>query len=122
MTEENKNDYKIKNFLFFVKSRPILNNIMNNLSINNLFNIIRYNKKLQKRLNKSLNDYQNEYSKIVIEIIPEEGESIIHFSFLFSQESSYHLYINNETEEKKRNYITKYDKAKKVRLVLEYYF
>ena len=75
MVETDKN-----NFLLLVKSKHILNKIMNNLQINNQLNIIRYNNNLQKRLNKTINDYKNEYFQIEIEVIPQKDQ---YFSFFF---------------------------------------
>ena len=47
-----------KNFLKRIRSKYILEKIMNNLQNNKLLDIIRYNKNIRNKLNKNINDYK----------------------------------------------------------------
>ena len=107
-----------------IKSKYILKQIFDNLKINKSFQIIKYNKKLQNRLNININDYiycSETYTKIELEIIPKKkiyGEFINIFNK--DDESYFHIYFNDSKEEIKRNNITKEDKVKKIKIIIDY--
>ena len=69
-----------------IRSKYILQQIMNLLSHKILLEIIRYNKNIKKKLNKDINDYKNEYLKIEIELIPTDN--------WFSFSNRYNKFIN----------------------------
>ena len=117
---EKENTSNIKNFLKDIKSNYILKEIFNNLQQTKLLNIIRYNQNIQKKLNKDKNNYR-ELAKIVIELIPNlyrTRELIIN---IINEKDLpyYHLYLNDNQEEMKVNYITRKDKAKKIKLIID---
>ena len=101
-----------------IKNNYVLKKIFDNLIISKCLNIIWYNKKIQKRLNKNKDNFKNEYSKIEIELIPNQY-SLITFINTYNNISHFHIYINDNNEEIKRNYITSYDKAKKIRIIID---
>ena len=106
-----------KNVLLNIKSNYILKIIFNNLVEFKLLNIIRYNKKLQNKSDKDKNFYR-EYSKIEIGIIPILLNSYKNRGLAINipnekDKQYFHLYLNGNTEEMKRNYFTKEDNAKK---------
>ena len=118
MSESNNN--LESNFLLNnIKSKYIIVKIFENVQTNIFLNLIRYNKTFQKRLNKNIDDYKD-YSKIEIEIFPEEEKygDFINFDYY---RNYYHIYFNDdEKEEKKKNYITKYDKVQKIKIKIDY--
>ena len=116
--EEASNNSKKTISLRDVKSNFILKQIFGNLNRNKFFNIIRYNKEIQKRLDIDINDYKNEYSKIEIEIIPIENNYAFFINYI-TNKSYFHIFINDNKEELKRNYIIKNDNAKKIKVILD---
>ena len=104
-----------------VKSNYILKRIFGNVTRTKFFNVIRYNKKIQKKLEKDLEDYRKEHLKIELEIVPGGNNFAYFISYIKdTNESYYHIYINDNKEELKRNYYIKNDKAKKIKVVLEF--
>ena len=65
-------------------------------------------------MNKTLNDYKNEFLNLKIEIIPKENSfgEFIHFK------SKYKIYFNDNKEEIKRDFITKEDNVKKIKIII----
>ena len=112
-----------KNVLLNIKSNYILKIIFNNLVEGRLLNIIRYNKKLQNKSDKDKNFYR-EYSKIEIDIIPILLNSYKNRGLVINipnenDKQYFHLYLNGNTEEMKRNYFTKEDNAKKIKIIID---
>ena len=56
--------------------------------------------------------------KVELEIIPI-GNNFNIFINQFEKESYYHIYINDNKEELKRNYLVRNDKAKKIKVILD---
>ena len=91
--------------------------------------LFKYNKVLKKVLNISLKDYKL-YSLIIIELIPIKQLKRQENSFICinsnnnnlttKNQSSIHIYFNEGKEEIKRDYITKDDKVKKIKIIIEY--
>ena len=97
-----------KNVLNMIRSKYILDQIMNQLLNNKLLNIIRYNKNIKNKIDKNIKDYKNEYFKIEIELIPTEYIIYRYNKFINFQkkrESDYHIYFDDDKEEKKTNKI-----------------
>ena len=117
--EEASNNSKKTISLRDVKSNFILKQIFGNLNRNKFFNIIRYNKEIQKRLDIDINDYKNEYSKIEIEIIPIENNYAFFINYI-TDKSYYHIFINDNKEEFKRNYFFRSDNVKKIKVILDH--
>ena len=117
-------DYPNKmNVLLNIKSHYILNIIFNNLVEFKSLNIIRYNKKLQNKSDKDINIYR-EYSKIEIDIIPILDDSYKNRGLVINipnekDKQYFHLYLNGNTEEMKRNYFTREDNAKKIKIIID---
>ena len=115
------NKIQFDNKLSYIKSIYILNRIFNNLSKISKFKIIKNNKLLQNKLNINIKDYQ-EYSQklslIELEILPIDD--IYSQTQIINTDMKYcHIYLNNNKEETKNNYITKENKIKKIKIILE---
>ena len=117
---------KILNCLVNVKNKNILKKIFNNLQKKKSFEIINYNKKLQNRLDLNIDDYKylNELLyPVEIEVIPSQNKFGNFINIVNKEEKSYFhftIYLNNNTKEKiQRNFITKDDKIKKIRISIE---
>ena len=124
MVEAIKNFDK-KNFILMIRSKYILQQIVNFLSHKILLEVIRYNKNIKKKLNKEINDYKNEYLKIEIELIPSTYSfdySNRYLKFINLQkknESYYHIYFNDNKEEVKTNKIKYEDKITKINIIID---
>ena len=117
---EEKNQYNKNCFLIKIKSKYIIKKIFQNLSESKKIKTILYNKNMQSRLNiENINEYLDDYSKIEIEIIPEEKKYCKFINIPKRNDSYYHIYFNDSTKEKKKNYIDN-DKIKKIKIVIDY--
>ena len=117
---ENKINNNKNNILKNIKSKYILEGILNNLVDERLLSIIKYNKYIQNKIDKDKNYYKN-YFQIEIDIIPVKDE-YGKFINIFHKESFYHIYLNNNEKEINRNYITKNDYAEKIKIIIDYKF
>ena len=117
MAEINNNSNEIFS-LSNVKSKYTTIKIVNLLCTKNLLNIFRYNKNYQNIFKKDINDYKTFFSKVEIEIIPLENK-FGYFINVLSNEPHYHFYLNDNVEELNRNYITKFDNAKKIKVIID---
>ena len=117
--EPMKNSNKI--YFLDINSKYILIKIFSFFKKIKQLKIIKYNKKLQKRLEINKNDYRN-YSNIKIEIIPQKCKYNNTFiNILKSKERPYfHIYFNDNKKEVERNYIKKYEKIDKIKIIIEY--
>ena len=109
-----------KNFLKRIRSKYILEQILNNLQTNILLNIIRYNKNIRNKLNKDINDYKKEYSKIELEIIPCTNERGKFINITKKNEANYHIYFNDNKEEIKVNKNEINGKINKIKIIIDY--
>ena len=111
---------KISNILLNIKSNYILSTIFENINPKIYLEIIRYNKQLQNKLNKNINDYYYLFDKkeIKIELISKLKEKNI-FINPFKDENYFHIYFDDSKEEIKRNYVTKSDKIKKIKVIID---
>ena len=119
MEERNKN-------FNLIKSKFILKKIFNNIQNNNILKIIKYNKNLQNRLGFGIDDYK-EYGKIIIELefIRKRGYNLCDISNYFINSEKYdksyfHIYFDNNKKEIKRNYITLFERIKKIKIIIDY--
>ena len=105
-----------------VKSKYIIMKIFENLKQNRLLDIIHYNKNYQKLMNKKIFDYQKAFSKIVIEVIPKENVYGIFINNIYckSIKSNVEIYFNDDKKEIKRESITKNNKVKKIRIIINH--
>ena len=102
--------------LLKIKSKYILCEILSNLLQIRLLKLIKYNKNMQKKLDIN---YIKKYKMIEIEIIPDDSFG----QFINIDEKNdkyYHVYFNDNNEEKKVKKIVSTDKVKKIRIILDY--
>ena len=116
---------KSKNQLHKIRSKYILKIIFDHLPKKNYLGVIIYNKKIQKRLNVEFNDYKiySETSPIEIEIginpFKNKYEKFINIENQQDKEF-YHIYFNNNKEEIKRYNLYEEDKAKTIKIIIDY--
>ena len=108
-----------KAFLKDVKSKYILEEILNKLTIIKYLNVIRYNKYFQNLLNKTIGDYKFN-AKIEIEIIPRENHYTKFINFEEEDEPFYHIYFNNNANETKIKYLNQGDNVKTIKVIIDY--
>ena len=113
-----------------IRSKYILIHICSIIKKERLLKLIKPNKKLQSLLDISFNEYKN-FGKIIIEVFPSvtsnKDEKFINYDE--KKESSYHIYLNNDSEELqmnfikrffyKKNYISRRDNIKKIRIEID---
>ena len=79
---------------------------------------------MQKRLNINLNDYieyREKYTEIEIELIPiENGYGKIINPLNKTDEKYYHIYFDNNKEERMRTFLDEKEKVKKIKLIIDY--
>ena len=107
-----------------IKSWYILKKIFSNIYEFKYLKIIKYSKKIQKKLNIRINDFEEaslKYSSIEIEIIPIKSK---YFKFVNinneTDKKYYHIYLNNEKKEIKRNFCKEKDNVKKIIIKIDY--
>ena len=106
-------EYSLK----YIKSKYILKLITEHLTKNKLFKIINYNKLIQNQLDIGIFDYKNNYEQIEIELIPINIDDKNYF-INDEYKSYYHIYFNNDKNEKKQNYFNKNDNVTKINIIL----
>ena len=115
-SHENSFQNNSPNSLFNIRSKYILNHILDHIFHLKVMEIIRYNKNIQKKLGIGINDYYNEFTKnIKIEIIPSQK----YFGNFISDFPNIHIFFNDEIIEKKRNIIYEGEKVDKIRIDIE---
>ena len=108
-----------------IKSEYLVDIIFDILTKKKHLEIIKYNKNIQRRLNITINDYKNFselYTPIVLElkpIIKSNNNKFIHISNK-REESFYHIYFNDSTEEIKRYNLNEDDKVNKIKIIIDY--
>jgi surface protein len=114
-----KNQSCVINCLNNIKSKLILHKVFEKLRLNKKLNIIKYNKILQKRVGIEIKDYKD-YSQIEIVIIPQQKIYGRFINFLNTESKSYyHICLNDNEREIKKDSITKSDNAKKIRIIID---
>ena len=107
-----------------MRSKYILQKILEFLPKKRTLAIVKYNKKLQEKLNLNINNYKEyseKYSSIEIEIIPMKIKSYKLIYIKEEDEEYYHIYYNdNKKEEIKSTSLNKNDKVSKINIVIDY--
>ena len=111
---QDKSNNKFKNLI----SDFFLIKLFDHLHKTKVLEILRYNNHLQKRLNLSMKDYKDYYETIEIDITPQIGIYGKFINIKKGDESYYHIYFNDNTEDIKRNNINKEDKVKKIKIII----
>ena len=103
-----------------IKSKFLLKQIFDRLNPNKTLEIIKYNKNIQKKLDIGINDYKT-YKKIEIEIAPIYKDDKINYfiKIPFDKKSYYHIYFDDEINEINKNYFTKDDNIKKIKIIID---
>ena len=102
-----------------LKSKYILQILFNNLLKKKSLEIIRYNNNIKNRLNISIKDYIDCLS-IEIEIKPVNNKYGKFINIDKGDEKYYHIYLNDEKEEIKRNYINEDENIEKIKIIIGY--
>ena len=109
-------EYSLK----YIKSKYILKQITDHLTKNKLLKIINYNKLIQNKLDIGIIDYKKYYEQIEIELIPINEDNINYFINIKDEHKSYyHIYFNNDKNEKKQNYFNKNDNITKINIIID---
>ena len=104
-----------------IKSKYILQKILNNLETKRRLNLIRFNKDIKKRLDINIYDYK-EYSEIEIEIKLVNNKFGKFINIEKKDEKYYHIYFdNNKKEEKNTHYINKDEKIENIKIIIDYH-
>ena len=117
MEDEKKKGNK-GNSLENIESKYILQLIFSNLLENILLPLVKYNKNIQEKLDKGINDYKN-YKKVIIEILPINKTDKTTFINYKKGKQYYHIYFNDEKEEKHRNYFNKDENITKIKIIID---
>ena len=118
MSEEN-NNMKNNISLANIRSKYILKQILNNFKEHKLLQTTHHIKKYQSIMNKNIDNYKREYNRISIEIIPAKNKYGRFIHFHKKAQSNFHLFFNDDTNEIKKNIITKDNKVKKIKIIIE---
>ena len=115
----------INKYLYIIKSNNILKQIFKHLKKKKIFKIISYNNHIQKRLDLGINDYKYYFEKIEIEIIPKTVHHLTFYENYFinrkySYEPYYHIYFDDKKEEINMTHLTKDDKIKRIKIIIDY--
>ena len=107
--------------LLDIKSKYIIEKILNNLNKNKSLSLIKYNKKIQNKLDFDINifkEYSESFSTIKLEITTNNIGGI--FINNEGNESYYHIYFNDSKKEVKRNFLNKNEKVSKIIIIIDY--
>ena len=113
--QENPSKKSSQKGILNIKSKYILQQILNNILYLKVMKIIQYNKNIQKKLEIGINDYYNEFKTIKIEIIPSQYK---HGSII-NDIRNCHIFFNDEKIEKKRNIVYEGEKIDKIKINIE---
>ena len=107
-----------------IKSKYILQQILNNLYEGKKLQLVKYNKKLKEKLNIKESDFRK-FTQIEIEIILNEIKEDIDkrtFEFINYKDEDkhfYHIYFDNGKNEVKRNYVKYNETINEIKIVIE---
>ena len=119
-TETNK--VESKDIFKNLKSDFFIQKVFYNLLKKKSLDIIKYNKKIKERINISIKDYKEYsemYSSIEIEIKPVNNK-FAKFINMNENEKYYHIYLNDNKEEIKRNYLKENENVDKLKIIIDY--
>ena len=100
-----------------------LQKLFNNLLKKKLLEIIKYNKNIKNRINISIKDYieySEIFSSIEIEIKPVNNKYGKFINIDKENEIYYHIYLNDNKEETKRNYLNENENVEKLKIIIDY--
>ena len=106
-----------------LKSDYFLQKLFGNLLKKKSLYILKYNKIIKDRINISIKDYKEYseiYTSIEIEIKTIKNKNIKFLNIDKENEKYYHIYINNNKEETKRNYLKKNENIVKFKIIIDY--
>ena len=112
-----------KNIYNFIKSKYILQKIINNLNTKKSLKLIKYNKKIRNLLEIGLNNYREcseTQTTIELEILPKKDKYGKFININEREVSHYHIYFDECKEEKKRNNLSSDDKIQKIKIIVDY--
>ena len=101
-----------------IKSKYKLKNILNNLSKKKFLELIKYNKQFQNTLEITIEDYKK-FAQIEIELYPAENVSGKFINIKKEDEYCFHIYFNDNKEEKKINTISSFDNIQKIKIIID---
>ena len=126
MSKVNGNEMKEKNKtipecnLKNIKSVYILKAILDNLKTRKSLIIIKYNKNIQQKLNIDEKIYKD-FCETEIEITPPKNVDGKFINILKKEDKPFfHIYFDDNKKEIKRNYLTKNEKIKKIKILIDY--
>ena len=120
MEESNTGINDKKNKFDKIRSKYIVKQIFDNLSQKKVLKLLLYNKALQNRINIGISDYKYYYEKIEIEIIPIDIRLKNKFiNIPKNEENFYHIFINNNYKETKKNFFEKGEEVTKIKIVID---
>ena len=121
---ENRESKQIKSNKFeLIKNKFVFSKIFGCLTKKQQLYIAKYNNKLKGRMKINIKDYEEYvtiYSPIEIEIIPVKNEFGKLINIKNKEESYYHIYLNNNKKEIKRNILTENDNVTSIKVVIDY--
>ena len=106
-----------------IKSNYILQEIFGYLSQKKSLEIIKYNNRIKRGLNISINTYKEyceKYTSIELEIIPVANKFDEFINIDKEYKPYYHIYFDDNKEEKKRNKLNEKDKVNKINIKIDY--
>ena len=106
-----------------IKSKYILIKIFDYLHNRKFLNLIKCSKSIKDRIDININDYKKcseIYSSIEIEIKLLYNSSCRFINIINKDQKYFHIYLNNNNKEMKRDYIKKNDKVKVIKIIIDY--
>ena len=114
-----QNTFQHNSYIQNIKSKYILKKIFDNINKERVLKLINYNKNIQNKLEIGLNDYKNEFMKVIkIEIFIKNNIRKGKFINYIVDENKYHIYFDEETNERNINCLSNENWAKNVKIVL----
>jgi len=118
------NKVKSKDIFKNLKSDYFLQILFNNLMKKKTLDIIKYNKNIKNRININIKDYK-EYSEIYSSIWNRNNPVKVKYGkFMNINEENkmhIHIYIDDNKEEIKRNYLNQNEKVKTIKIFIDYH-
>ena len=121
INNEKKESIETKGKCLFdsIRNINVLKKVLNNLDEKKSLDIIKYNEKIKHRLNVNINDYL-ELLPIEIEIKPFQNGAGKFININEKDKAYFHIYFNNDKEEKKTTYFEVSDKVEKIRIIIDH--
>ena len=119
--QNNEHNKPIISYLLNIKSKYILKLIFDHFEQKKVFKLINYNKGIQNRMEIGLKDYKFEFMyTIKIEIYPKNNCASGTFIKYITDVDKYHIYFGEETKERKVNFFSLENRARKVKIILKF--